>query len=50
MRDRLAHRYVDTLHAIVQSTAERDLPLLEQAVLRLLAALEPGDPLSSPAR
>ncbi len=38
MRDRLAHRYVDTQHSIVQSTVENDIPPLEQAVLRLQAA------------
>jgi len=38
MRDRLAHRYFDTLHSIVQSTVENDLPPLEQAVLRLQSA------------
>jgi uncharacterized protein with HEPN domain len=38
MRDRLAHRYFDTQHAIVQSTVENDLPALELAVLRLQAA------------
>ncbi|MDQ3710413.1 MAG: DUF86 domain-containing protein [Actinomycetota bacterium] len=35
MRDRLAHRYFGTSHAIVQGTVENDLPPLEQAVLRL---------------
>jgi uncharacterized protein with HEPN domain len=29
MRDRLAHRYFDTSHAIVQGTVDHDLPLLE---------------------
>ncbi len=38
MRDRLAHRYFDTLHSIVQSTVENDLRPLEQAVLRLPVA------------
>ena len=35
MRDRLAHRYFDTSHAIVAGTVENDLPELEQAVDRL---------------
>lgn len=35
MRDRLAHRYFDTLHSIVKGTVENDLGPLEQAVLRL---------------
>ena len=35
MRDRLAHRYFDTSHAIVQATVDHDLPKLEAAVLRL---------------
>lgn len=38
MRDRLAHRYFDTLHSIVQRTLENDLPPLEQAVRRLQVA------------
>ena len=36
MRDRLAHRYFDTSHAIVQATIDNDLPELEVAVRRLL--------------
>jgi uncharacterized protein with HEPN domain len=42
MRDRLAHRYFDTSHAILQATVERDIPELELAVdrLRALAAEE----------
>jgi uncharacterized protein with HEPN domain len=36
MRDRLAHRYFDTSHAILQATVAHDLPELEQAVTRLL--------------
>lgn len=43
MRDRLAHRYFDTLHSIVQSTVENDLLPLEQAVLRLQAATGSDD-------
>lgn len=35
MRDRLAHRYFDTSHAIVQATVDTDLPVLESAVRRL---------------
>lgn len=35
MRDRLAHRYFDTSHAIVAGTVANDLPELEQAVGRL---------------
>ena len=35
MRDRLAHRYFDTSHAIVAGTVENDLPELEKAVDRL---------------
>jgi uncharacterized protein with HEPN domain len=36
MRDQLAHRYFDTSHAIVMSTARRDIPRLNAAVERLL--------------
>jgi uncharacterized protein with HEPN domain len=32
MRDRLAHRYFDTSHAIVQATLDNDLPELESAI------------------
>ena len=35
MRDRLAHRYFDTSHAIVQGTVDHDLPVLAAAVERL---------------
>jgi uncharacterized protein with HEPN domain len=35
MRDRLAHRYFDTSHAIVQATVDGDLPILEAGVRRL---------------
>ncbi len=35
MRDRLAHRYFDTSHAIVQGTVDHDLPVLAAAVARL---------------
>ncbi len=37
MRDRLAHRYFDTSHAIVQATIDNDLPELDLAVRRLLS-------------
>lgn len=37
MRDRLAHRYFDTDHAIVSATCRRDLPPLRAAAERLLA-------------
>jgi uncharacterized protein with HEPN domain len=36
MRDRLAHRYFDTSHAILKATVEHDLPELERAVRRLI--------------
>lgn len=35
MRDRLAHRYFDTSHAILQGTVDNDLPELQDAVDRL---------------
>lgn len=35
MRDRLAHRYFDTSHTIVQGTVAHDLPILAAAVERL---------------
>ncbi len=38
MRDRLAHRYFDTSHAIVQATVDGDLPVLEAGVRRLRSA------------
>lgn len=31
MRDRLAHRYFDTSHAILQATVNHDVPQLEAA-------------------
>ncbi|HEV2361963.1 MAG TPA: HepT-like ribonuclease domain-containing protein [Acidimicrobiales bacterium] len=37
MRDRLAHRYFDTSHAIVSASVADDLPVLEAAILRLQA-------------
>ena len=39
MRDQLAHRYFDTAHSIVSATAANDIPLLAQAVRRLLSRL-----------
>jgi uncharacterized protein with HEPN domain len=39
MRDRLAHRYFDTSHAILQATVDHDLPELEQAVRRLIESV-----------
>ena len=35
VRDRLAHRYFDTSHAIVAATITHDLPELEAAIARL---------------
>ena len=35
MRDRLAHRYFDTAHAILRDTVNEDLPQLERAVQAL---------------
>jgi uncharacterized protein with HEPN domain len=40
MRDHLAHRYFDTDHAIVASTIDRDLPMLLEAVGRLMRLIE----------
>jgi uncharacterized protein with HEPN domain len=37
MRDRLAHHYFDTSHAVVTATVEHDLPEFETAVRKLLA-------------
>ena len=37
MRDRLAHRYFDMSHAIVQATIDNDIPELDLAVHRLLS-------------
>ncbi len=48
MRDRLAHRYFDTTHSIVQGTVVNDLPPLERAVLRLRAATKSSDPGGGP--
>jgi uncharacterized protein with HEPN domain len=35
LRDRLAHHYFDTSHAVVQRTIEEDLPALEAPVRRM---------------
>lgn len=39
MRDRLAHHYFDTSHAIVAATVDRDLPELDAAVRKLLGRI-----------
>lgn len=41
MRDHLTHRYFDTTHAIVLTTARVDIPRLAAAVNRMLAADAP---------
>jgi uncharacterized protein with HEPN domain len=43
MRDHLAHRYFDTTHAIVDTTARHDIPRLANAVRRLLGDALPED-------
>jgi len=40
MRDRLAHRYFDTSHAILAATVSEDLPELDTAVQRLLQTVD----------
>jgi uncharacterized protein with HEPN domain len=40
MRDRLAHRYFDTSHAILQATVDHDVPELEAAVENLLSIVD----------
>jgi uncharacterized protein with HEPN domain len=40
MRDRLAHRYFDTSHAILQATVDHDVPELEAAVENLMAVVD----------
>ena len=40
MRDRLAHRYFDTSHAILAATVSEDLPELDAAVQRLLPTVD----------
>lgn len=42
MRDRLTHRYFDTLHSIVEHTATHDLDELAAAVDRMTQRLESG--------
>ena len=42
-RDRLAHRYFDTDHAVLQATVDNDLPELEHAIQALAATLPPED-------
>lgn len=42
MRDRLAHRYFDTSHSILEATVSHDLPELERAVERLYGASGAG--------
>jgi uncharacterized protein with HEPN domain len=44
MRDHLAHRYFDTAHAILQATADEDLPEPEHAVQALTLSVEKEDP------
>ena len=39
LRDRLAHRYFDTDHAVLQATVDNDLPGLERAVQSLAETL-----------
>ncbi len=41
MGDRMAHRYVDTSHAILAATVEDDLPQLQAAARRLLQRAGP---------
>lgn len=45
MRDHLAHRHVDTSHAVLQGTVDHDLPGLEDATRRMMtrAADEAAD-------
>jgi len=40
MRDFLTHRYFDTAHSIVFTTARNDIPVLVAAVERLLSRFE----------
>lgn len=42
MRDMLTHRYFDTAHSIVFSTARSDIPLLKAAVVRMLSVTDEG--------
>jgi uncharacterized protein with HEPN domain len=41
LRDRLAHRYFDTSHAIIAATIQHDLPQLAAAIERLSTRTEP---------
>jgi uncharacterized protein with HEPN domain len=43
MRDHLAHRYLDTDHAVVRATVNNDLPELERAVQVLAETLPAED-------
>ncbi len=43
MRDHLAHRYLDTAHAILQATVDEDPPDLERAVQALNRSLAGED-------
>lgn len=43
MRDRLAHHYFDTSHAILQTTIDEDVPILHGAVERLRGRLSNVD-------
>lgn len=40
MRDSLTHRYFDASHAIVNHTAQTDVPMLLTAIDRLLASVD----------
>lgn len=40
MRNRLAHQYFDTSHAILAATVSEDLPELQAAVRRLISTIE----------
>lgn len=40
MRNRVAHRYFDSNHAIVLTTVVDDIPVLRAAALRLLTLLD----------
>jgi uncharacterized protein with HEPN domain len=39
LRDHLAHRYLDTNHAVLQAAVDNDLPELERAVQALAETL-----------
>ena len=43
MRDRLAHRYFDTNHAVLRATVDNDLPELERAVQALAETMPVED-------